>query len=311
MARIVVALGGNALQKSGETDAESQKSVARETARQLVGLIRDGHELIITHGNGPQVGAILLSEESSGQKPAPLDTCGAMSQGEMGYWLQQALCNELRAVGLKTPVAAVVTQVVVASEDPAFSDPSKPIGPFYPDEQTARQAAIERQFVVKEDAGRGWRRVVASPQPIDIIEKDFVRQAVGTGCIVIAAGGGGIPVVDKDGEYVGVEAVIDKDFAAERLAELVDADTLLILTTVEAVSINYRKPDEKNLSNVTAGELQGYVDQGQFAPGSMLPKMQAALRFLADNERNVIIVTSPDKVAAALNGEAGTRIIQG
>jgi carbamate kinase len=311
MARIVVALGGNALQKDGETDAESQKSVARETARQLVGLIREGHELIIAHGNGPQVGTILLNEEAASDKPAPLDTCVAMSQGEIGYWLQQAMYNGLKSAGLNTDVATIVTQVIVSPDDPAFQNPSKPIGPFYPDEAVARKAAQARQFVVKEDAGRGWRRVVASPRPVDILEKDVIRQAVERKTIVIAAGGGGVPVISKDDGIVGVEAVIDKDFAAEKLAELVKADVLLILTAVDEVSINFRRPDEVTLRDVVSSKMDAYVGEGHFAPGSMLPKVQACLQFVSQKGAKEAIITSPHKVVQALRGEAGTRIIPG
>ncbi len=310
MSRIVIALGGNALQANGEASAEAQKNVAVETARQLVELVKVGHDIVIAHGNGPQVGAILLNEEKS-DSPAPLDTCVAMSQGEIGYWLQQALTNELRVQRLDVQVATVVTQIVVDANDAAFQDPSKPIGPFYPDEAIARAAAAERQFVVKEDAGRGWRRVVASPQPVDIVEKDFIKQAVAAGNIVIAAGGGGVPVVERDGRLSGVEAVIDKDFAAEKLAEVVEADTLLILTAVPAVSINFRKPDEENLGDITVGQLQSYVDQSQFAPGSMLPKVQAAIRFASAQPGNVSLVTSIDKAVDAAAGTTGTRVTQG
>ena len=307
MSRIVIALGGNALQRSGEDSVAAQKAVAAETARQLVTLISQGHELIIAHGNGPQVGAILLNEELS-RSPAPLDTCGAMSQGEIGYWLQQALANELRKQGIKTPVATVITQVVVNEDDYDFNNPTKPIGPFYPDQATAEQAAAQRNFVVKEDAGRGWRRVVASPQPVDIIEKSFISNALNSGSIVIAAGGGGIPVVEKKGELVGVEAVIDKDFAAEKLAELVEADTLLILTAVDSVSINFGSPEEQALGHITGKELGGYAAQGQFAPGSMLPKVQAALSFVASRQGRQAIITSSENTIEALAGKTGTRI---
>jgi carbamate kinase len=308
MSRIVIALGGNALQKDGESSAEAQKLVAAETARQLVELIKSGHELVVAHGNGPQVGTILLNEEKS-DSPAPLDTCGAMSQGEIGYWLQQGLANELRAAGIDKSVATVVTQVVVDQDDPAFQDPSKPIGPFYSTEDLARQAADERQFVVKEDAGRGWRRVVPSPQPKDIVEAAFIKQAVQAQHIVIAAGGGGIPVVEKLGRLSGVEAVIDKDFAAAKLAELVEADVLLILTGVEAVSINYRQPNEENLGHVTSSQLQTYIDQSQFAPGSMLPKVQAAMGFAMSAQHRTAIITSIDNVTAAVNDGVGTHVV--
>ena len=309
MSRIVIALGGNALQKDGESGAEAQKLVAAETARQLVELIKSGHEVVVAHGNGPQVGTILLNEGKS-SSPAPLDTCGAVSQGEIGYWLQSGLAHELHAAGINQSVATVVTQVVVDPEDPAFGDPSKPIGPFYGTEELARDAALERQFVVKEDAGRGWRRVVPSPQPVDIVEIDFIKQAVDNHNVVIAAGGGGIPVVEKQGKLSGVEAVIDKDFAAEKLAELVEADTLLILTGVEAVSINFRQPNEENLGKVTPDELQTYVGQNQFAPGSMLPKVQAAIRFAQSGQNRTAIITSIDKVIAAVDDGVGTHVAE-
>lgn len=309
MSRIVIALGGNALQANGDSSAEAQKNVAVQTAKQLVELVKAGHELVVAHGNGPQVGAILLNEEKS-DNPAPLDTCGAMSQGEIGYWLQQALTNELRAQGIDKTAAAIVTQSIVSAEDPAFQNPSKPVGPFYPSEEAARAALDGRDVVVREDAGRGWRRVVPSPDPKDIVEAELIKMAAHNDVIVIAAGGGGIPVVERDGRLVGVEAVIDKDFGAARLAELVEADTLLILTAVEAVSVNFRKPDEKNLDDVTVDELQRYVDAGQFAPGSMLPKVQAAIRFAASASGRRALVTAPAKAVEAVNGQAGTRITQ-
>lgn len=308
MARIVVALGGNALQKNGEADAESQKKVASETARQLVILVQDGHEVVLVHGNGPQVGTILLHEETASDHPAPLDTCVAMSQGEIGYWLQQVLGNELRAIGAPQGVATIVTQVQVAPDDPAFQNPSKPIGLFYPDKATAEAAAGDRQVTVKEDAGRGWRRVVASPRPVDIIEKNLIKQVIDAGNIVVAAGGGGVPVVLQDGVLTGVEAVIDKDFAAEKLAELVDADILLILTAVPAVTVNYLKPDETPLGSVTADDLEAYIEQGQFAPGSMLPKVQAAQLFAHAKPGAKAIITAPDTLGQAMRGETGTHV---
>lgn len=308
--RIVVALGGNALQRDGKNSAEAQKRVARDTARQLAQLIQDGHELVIGHGNGPQVGDVLLAQQKAGV-PAPLDTCVGMSQGEIGYWLQQGLGNELRAAGLDKPVATVVTQVVVAADDPAFQDPSKPIGQFYPDEQAARAANPGDGVVVKEDAGRGWRRVVPSPRPVRIAEAAFIQQAVEAGSVVIATGGGGISVTEEGGQLTGVEAVIDKDFAAERLAELVEADTLLILTDIECVSVNFRQPNEIDLGHVTAAELNDYIKAGQFAPGSMLPKVQAAVQFAQSAQGRTAIITSIDKVLDALAGQAGTRVTRG
>lgn len=307
MARIVVALGGNALHKNGETDVSSQQEVARQTAHQLVGLLRDGHQLVIVHGNGPQVGSILLHENRPNETRVPLDVCVAMSQGEIGYWLQQALLGELHAQAVTASVATIVTQVLVAADDPAFDNPSKPIGPFYPDEQAAHAVPNAEDFVFKEDAGRGWRRVVASPMPLDILEGGFIKQAVDGGHVVIAAGGGGIPVLERGGKYRGAEAVIDKDFAAAKLADLINADTLLILTAVDAVSINFQSPSEKTLGAITAAEVKKYIDQGQFASGSMLPKMQAALKFKEAFEGRRVIITSPENVKAAMRGEAGTR----
>ncbi|HSW77358.1 MAG TPA: carbamate kinase [Candidatus Chromulinivoraceae bacterium] len=306
---VVVALGGNALQRDGETSVASQQQVARETARQLISLAREGHRIAIVHGNGPQVGSIYLNEQGASQGISiPLDTCVGMSQGEIGYWLQQALQNELTQQGSNRHVATVVTQVVVDENDQAFHDPTKPIGVFY-DEKIAREMAATHGFVVKEDAGRGWRRVVPSPKPLDVVEKQIVIDMLEAGHIVITAGGGGVPVVKKGIELSGVEAVIDKDFSAEKLAELIDADILLILTTVEAVSINYRQPGEQNLGAVSVEEMQSYCDAGQFAPGSMLPKVQAAMMFAELGEAKRAIITSPTEAAAAVVGEKGTHII--
>lgn len=263
------------------------------------------------HGNGPQVGAIVLQQEALNtlQTPAmPLDTAGAMSQGEIGYWLQQALHDELAAVGITTSVAAIVTQTLVDEADPAFAKPTKPIGSFYPDRQAAEAAAREHNFAIMEDAGRGWRRVVPSPQPVDIIEKDIITSAVKNGHIVIAAGGGGVPVIRRDGHLMGVEAVIDKDLAAEKLAELIDADTLLILTAVDAVTINFRQPNETPLGAVTAGELQQYISENQFAPGSMLPKIEAVIRFVQAKPAATAIITSPANAYAAIHENTGTHV---
>lgn len=308
---IVVALGGNALQKHGEASAEAQQAVARETARQLAFLVKAGHRLAIVHGNGPQVGNIFLHEAAlnTPQSPAaPLDSCGAMSQGEIGYWLQQALQNEFAALGIKQRVATIVTQTIVDEDDSAFQDPTKPIGPFYSDQSTAEAAAQAGGFIVKEDAGRGWRRVVPSPKPLHIVEKDFIRDCISAGNIVIAAGGGGIPVVKRGNELVGVEAVIDKDLSAEKLAELIGADTLLILTEVDAVTINFRQSDETPLGSVSVQELQQHISAGQFAPGSMLPKVQATIAFAQAARGNRAIITSSSKALAAFKGEAGTRV---
>lgn len=310
--RIVVALGGNALQVNGETSGEAQKAAARATAKQLAELVKAGHELVIVHGNGPQVGEIVKAEELLGpdrKPPVALDTSVAMSQGEIGYWIQQAMYNELANAGVTLPVVSVVTQIVVDETDPAFSNPTKPIGSFYPDQQTAEAAASEGGFAVKEDAGRGWRRVVPSPQPLNIIEGDFIKQAASAGAIVIAAGGGGVPVVKKGAELVGIEAVIDKDAAAEKLAELVEADILLILTAVDAVTINYKQPNETPLGTVSAEELQKHMADNQFAPGSMLPKVQAVIKFVQTKPEATAIITSPEKAYDAVIGESGTHVV--
>jgi carbamate kinase len=309
--KILVALGGNALQTNNAASGEAQKAAARATAQQLVQLVKAGHKLVIVHGNGPQVGTIVLQQEAlhTPQTPAmPLDTCGAMSQGEIGYWLQQALHDELFAAGIATSVAAIVTQTVVDEADPAFAKPTKPIGSFYSDQPAAEAAAREHNFAIMEDAGRGWRRVVPSPQPIDIVEKDIIASAVKTGHIIIAAGGGGVPVIRREGRLMGVEAVIDKDLAAEKLAELTDVDTLLILTAVDAVTINFRQPNETPLGQVTAAELQQYVAENQFAPGSMLPKIEAVVRFVQAKPTATAIITSPANAYAAVQEGTGTHV---
>lgn len=313
MARIVIALGGNALQKDGEASADAQIRVAEETARQLISLIQDGHELVIVHGNGPQVGGIILREEAinTAEMPTlPIDTCVAMSQGSIGYWLQLAVGNELRRAGIRKSVATVVTQSLVKADDTAFSNPSKPVGPFYGSQEEAEKAAEgRRNFVVKEDAGRGWRRVVASPKPIAIVEKDFVKSLVRDGYVVIAAGGGGIPVVSReDGTLQGAEAVVDKDFAAEKLAEAINADILLILTAVDQVTINYNTPQEIPLGRLSVSDAQNYIKDGQFAPGSMLPKVEASLMFVKSGDGRRSIVTTPGRAYDAVKGRAGTII---
>jgi carbamate kinase len=310
MSRIMIALGGNALQINGAATAEEQKAVAALTAKKLVDLVEAGHDLVIGHGNGPQVGAILLHEEA-GATPAapsmPLETDGAMSQGEIGYWLQQAIGDELRARGIGKDVATVITQTVVDSSDPAFANPSKPIGVFY-DEATAKHLARERGWTVREDAGRGWRRVVPSPHPVDIVEKRIVKRLIDSGVLVIAAGGGGIPVTNNNGDLAGVDAVIDKDFGAALLGQVVEASVLLILTAVDAVTIGFGTDHEEPLHDISLLKLQQYIDAKEFSPGSMLPKVQAAIEFVKYRPENVVIITSIDQVSAALEGKAGTLI---
>ncbi|MCR4676411.1 MAG: carbamate kinase [Sphaerochaetaceae bacterium] len=306
MAKIVIALGGNAL---GNTPAE-QLELVRETAKPIVDLIQDGNEVVIAHGNGPQVGMINLGMSTAAEAKAiksdmPFPECGAMSQGYIGYHLQNAIGNELKMRGVKKEVVTVVTQVLVDEKDKAFQNPTKPVGAFY-DKETAERLREEKGFTMVEDAGRGYRRVVPSPKPIDVIEKDSVKQLIDGGFVVITVGGGGIPVVRKDGLLYGTPAVIDKDFASEKLAELIDADKLVILTAVPKVAVNYRKPDEAWLSRMTVEEAEKYSAEGQFAPGSMLPKVQAAVMFAKSKKGRECLITSLDKAKEAMVGETGT-----
>lgn len=308
--RIVVALGGNALQSSkGEATAEAQLQVVQKTCDYLADLVERGCEIVVVHGNGPQVGRILLASETAKDvvPTMPFDVCGAMSQGYIGYHIQQALRQKLCQRGIHVPVATVVTQVVVDQNDSAFQKPSKPIGPFYSEEQ-AKQLAQEKGYTVCEDAGRGWRRVVPSPKPIDILEKDAVDTLLSK-AIVITCGGGGIPVVKKaEDVYEGVAAVIDKDFAAEAVAEHIEADVLLILTEVEYVAINFGKPDQKNLDRLTTVDARRYISEGQFAPGSMLPKVEAAVKFVEARPGKRAIISSLYHAVDALEGRTGTEI---
>ena len=239
----------------------------------------------------------------------PVDVAGAMSQGQIGYWLQNALRNQLEQLKIKKPIASIVTQVLVSKDDPAFKNPSKPIGPFYTEEE-AKKLAKTRGITVKEDAGRGWRKVVPSPMPLSIIESDLIKIAIGNGAVIVAGGGGGIPVYyDQHGRLTGLEAVIDKDFAAEKLAETIDADILLILTAVDNVKVNYKQPDEKALTELTVDDAFKLIAQGQFAAGSMLPKVEAGVSFVSGANKRVCIITSPEKASKAIEGKAGTRII--
>lgn len=309
--RIVVALGGNALSLDGKATAAAQQQVANQTAGLLVRLVQAGHQLAVVHGNGPQIGNIILHEEAINTEKTPtmpVDTCGAMSQGQIGYWLQNAFFNNFQALGINKPVAAIVTQVVVDPNDPAFSNPTKPIGPFYTEEE-AKKLAAERGFTVKEDAGRGWRKVVPSPKPIDIVEADLVKLALDNQAILIAAGGGGIPVYYQDDKLVGLEAVIDKDFAAAKLAEIIDADVLLILTAVDTVKINYGQANEQSVSQMTLDQARQYIAEGQFAPGSMLPKVEASIKFVSTGSGRQAIITTPQGALEALDGQIGTKIV--
>lgn len=312
MNKIVIALGGNALQEAGKpATAQAQLEVVERTSVYIADILEKGYRIVLAHGNGPQVGRLVIQNEyAEPVTPAmPFDVCGAMSQGMIGYHIQQGLSKVLHSRGNRTPVATLVTQVVVDANDPKFQNPSKPIGPFYSEEEAAAIAA-EKGYVMKEDAGRGWRRVVASPMPVEIVELDAVRCLVDNGFIVVTVGGGGIPVVrNAEGDLEGVAAVIDKDLASERLAEDLDVDALVILTAVEKVSINFKKPDQKDLDTLSVAEAKRYMAEGHFAPGSMLPKIEAAVKFVESKPGRKAIITSLDKAALALEGKAGTTIL--
>lgn len=311
MSKIVVALGGNALQKNGELTAQIQEEVAKETVQKLIPLIKDGHELVIVHGNGPQVGNLVLHEEAgnSPSTPAmPLHVSVGMTQGMIGYWIQKALQEELSKNKISKNATTIITQVEVSKEDPAFQNPTKPIGPFYSEDE-AQKVAEEKGYTVKEDSGRGWRRVVPSPKPIHILEAEAIINLMKTGAIVVAAGGGGIPVV-KSGEnsFEGIDAVIDKDFAAELLAEKINADTLLILTGVDNAMINFGKENQQALDVISVEEAQKYINDEQFGAGSMLPKVQASLKFAQTGKK--AIITSLENAQDAILKNLGTIIIK-
>ena len=313
MSRIVIALGGNAL---GNTPKEQQERIDN-AAPALIGLIKQGHEIIISHGNGPQVGIIRQAFDTAsavdGKVPAfELPESTAMSQGYIGFHLQKGIKKELRREGMPWHVATVVTQIVVDKEDPAFLNPTKPIGSFYPEDEALKMMAENPGLCMKEDAGRGYRQMVASPKPMDIAEKDSILNLLDHEFIVIACGGGGIPVVlDENGDYESVPAVIDKDFASARLAELVDADYLFILTAVDRVAVNYGKPDQRELREITVQEAERLCSQGHFAPGSMLPKVEAAMEFARGKKGRKSVIASLEKAPLAMIGESGTRIVLG
>ncbi len=308
--RLVIALGGNAL---GNTATEQLVLVA-QTAKPIVDLIQQGNEVIIAHGNGPQVGMINLGMSTAHAAGAikaemPFPECGAMSQGYIGYHLQSSISNELAARGIKKSVATIVTQVLVDENDSAFQNPTKPIGAFYTKEQ-AEKIAVDKGYTMVEDAGRGYRQVVPSPKPVAVVEKDVVAALVNAGVVVITAGGGGIPVIQKDNRLVGVPAVIDKDFASAKVAELLDADALIILTAVDRVAINWGKPNQKSLAEMTVAQAEQYCREGHFAPGSMLPKVKAAIGFAQSKAGRKAIIASLENASLALRGESGTIIQQ-
>ena len=310
MKKLVIALGGNALQEAGKpATAQAQLEVVEKTSEYIADIVERGYEVIVAHGNGPQVGRIVIQNEvASASTPAmPFDVCGAMSQGYIGYQIQQCLRDALRNRNRNVPVVTLVTQVIVDEHDKAFQNPTKPIGPFYTEEE-AKKIAEEKGYTVKEDAGRGWRRVVASPNPKRIAEIDSVKR-LWDSTIVITAGGGGIPVIENmDGSLTGVPAVIDKDLAAERLAEDMETDILLILTEVDKISLNFKKPNQQDLSHVTVAEAIKYIEEGHFAPGSMLPKVMAAIKFARRFPGKKAIITSLYKAVEALDGKEGTVI---
>ena len=305
----VVAVGGNSITKAGQRGTiPEQFANARETSRHIAGMVAKGYDVVVTHGNGPQVGNILLRAEmgSSVLPMLPLDTCGADSQGGIGYMIQQVLGNELLALGQDRCVPTIVTQTIVDADDPAFSTPSKPIGPFYTVDEAHRKETEEGWDIV-EDANRGWRRVVPSPMPVRIVEADAIKSLLEAGCIVIGVGGGGIPVVEENGELRGVEAVIDKDHASRLLANYIGAELFVMSTDVEQVALNFGTPEEKKLPAMTVEEAKAYHAEGHFPAGSMGPKVLASIAFIEGGGEEVII-TNPKSIGLALDGKTGTRI---
>jgi carbamate kinase len=310
----VVAIGGNSLIKDKQHQSvEDQYQAAKETTEHIADMIEAGWDVAIGHGNGPQVGFILrrseIAHKVEGMHEIPLDVCGADSQGAIGYALQQTLQNELYRREIKKPVATIITQVLVDKEDPAFKNPSKPIGGFM-DEAEAMQRRKEMDWAVVEDAGRGWRRVVASPLPKEVVELDSIQALITAGVVVITVGGGGIPVIDKgEGQYVGTAAVIDKDFASSLLAQLIQADLLLISTAVEKVALDFGKPSQRWVDKMTLSEAKQYLAEGtHFAKGSMAPKIEAIIWFLENGGKQAII-TNPENIGEALKGNTGTWIV--
>ena len=308
---IVIAIGGNSLITDPQhMEVYDQYKAAGETSEHIAGVVQEGYRVVITHGNGPQVGFILLRSEMARQvlHEVPLDSCGADTQGAIGYQIAQTLDNGLRRRGIDRQVVAVVTQVVVDSNDPGFREPSKPIGPFY-SEESARSHSEGEGWAMVEDAGRGWRRVVASPEPLEIIEETAIRYLLEQDIIVVAAGGGGIPVMRKeDGCLEGALAVIDKDLTSCLLAKNLGAEKLIMSTAVDKVAVNFGKPDQQDIDRMTVAEAQQYTDEGHFAPGSMLPKIRAAIDFLEHGGKKVII-TQPHLLEQAIRGRTGTHIV--
>lgn len=307
--RIVLALGGNALQRPGDETFTEQLQMMKESSQYILNLVTDGCELVLTHGNGPQVGRIMLQNELSlSETPAmPMDVCGAMSQGMIGYGIQRVMREVLKGAGEEREVASLVTQVLVDRDDPAFKDPSKFVGKFYK-EHEVEELQQERGYVIKKDSNRGFRRVVPSPEPKAIVELDVVKALLERGVIVITVGGGGIPVVEDGEGFDGVEAVIDKDLASCVLARDLEAHVLMILTDVDHIYVNYGREDERPLGQVEVEEIKRYRDEGEFPKGSMLPKVDAAIRFVESKEGRRAIITSLDRAVDAYRGKTGTII---
>lgn len=312
--RLLIALGGNAIKQAHERGTyEEQLRNIDMTCNHIVEIVKRGYRVALTHGNGPQVGALLIQQEEAANlvPPQPMDVCGAMTQGQIGYMLQQTLQNKLRASGIHIPVVTIITQVLVDKNDPDFQNPSKPVGPFY-DLETAEKYRREKGYVIKKVKPTGekiYRRVVPSPDPIRTVEADPIRLLYESGAIVIASGGGGIPVIEENGLLKGVEAVIDKDLAGERMAEVIGAEIFMILTDVEKVKLNFGKPNEKDIDIMTVSEAKEYLKQGHFLPGSMEPKVRACIRFIEKAGGEKAIITSLDKAVEALEGKTGTFIV--
>ncbi len=309
METLVLAVGGNALLRPGDKGtAEEQITRARQTAEAIYPIF-EKFKVVVTHGNGPQVGAILLQNETSKNvvPPMPLDVCGAMSQGEIGYFLTRGFYDVFEEQGIDKKISVILTRVLVDENDPAFKNPTKPIGPFYTEEE-AKKLAEEKGWVVVEDSGRGWRRVVPSPDPKEVLEKDIIKMVIESGNIAIAVGGGGIPVIRKNSIIVGVEGVIDKDLASATLGKNINADKMFILTSVEQVYLNFGQPNQRALGEISVDDAEKYLKEGHFRKGSMYPKVLAAIRFVRRGGKEVLI-TSPEAVTRALDGETGTWIV--
>ena len=308
---VVIALGGNAVLKRGQKGSfDEQYQNVKGTVSKIADLVVSGHKIVLTHGNGPQVGATLIRHEAAKGivPPFPLDACGAETQGFIGYMIQQALRNELKSRGVDKYVVTVITRVIVDKHDSAFKIPTKPIGPFYSKDESTKLLQQRHDIVMKEDAGRGYRRVVPSPDPKIIAERSAIRALVDAGFIVVACGGGGIPIIEEDAQATGVEAVIDKDLAAQRLATLIGAHVLIILTDVPGAYINYGSAEQERIKEITSGKLKNYLREGQFKEGSMAPKVEAAIRFVESGGERAIIADL-GSLSEAFAGKTGTHVV--